>query len=382
MRRWGGLLLLCCLIAAPIWSQDLASVTLATPRMNTGLFAGPGYSFERIGTLLPGQLVNIMERNRLGNWLHVWQVRDDGLIIIDGWVETHAMHFRPGLDLFTMITENWWTLDGDPSRIANPEEARLHSLPIMPRLNDAMREVYERGRTRGRNPAVVTRIGDSLLNSEWYLLPMRQTDYRLGLFDFLEPDIRFFGPNMRWSVAVQRGLSTYGVHDALWAGRGCAPRETPLLCEYRTANPIAAFIMFGPNDLIINAPNDYRQNLARIVQVSFDQGVIPVLMTFSSHPRHRFYARSLQYNNIIADVAAEYGVPLVNVWLAARHLPEYGLEQDLIHLRNSGYRFINFENNLVNRSGVALLNMLSLRFMHELRVTYNLNQPRQVTQER
>jgi hypothetical protein len=380
MRRWGWLLL-CWVIAVPIWSQDLASVTLTTPRMNTGLFAGPGHSFERIGTLLPGQLVNIMERNRLGNWLHVWQVRDDGLIVIDGWVETHAMHFRPGLDLFTMVTENWWTLDGDPSRIANADEARLHGLPIMPRLSDAMREVYERGRTRGRNPAVVTRVGDSLLNSEWYLLPMRQTNYRLGLFDFLEPDIRFFGPNMRLSAAVQRGLSTYGVHDALWAGRGCAPRETPLLCEYRTANPIAAFIMFGPNDLIINAPNDYRQNLVRIVQISLEQGVIPVLMTFSSHPRHRFYARSLQYNNIIADVAAEYDVPLVNVWLAARHLPEYGLEGDLIHLRNSGYRFINFENNLVNRSGVALLNMLSLRFMHELRMTFDLSLPQQVTQE-
>ncbi len=375
MGRWGWLLLLCCVIVTPIWSQDLGSVTLTTPRFNTGLFAGPGYSFERIGTLLPGQLVNIMERNRLGSWLHVWQVREDGLIVIDGWVEAHAMHFRPGLDVFTMVAENWWTLDGDPSRIGNSQEARLYGLPIMPRLSNAMREVYERGRTRGRNPAVVTRVGDSLINSEWYLLPMRQADYRLGLFDFLEPDIRFFGPNMRWSIAVQRGLSTYGVHDSLLAGRGCAANETPLLCEYRTANPIAAFIMFGPNDLIINAPNDYRENVARIVQISIDQGVIPVLMTFSSHPRHRFYARSLQYNNIVADVAEAYQAPLINVWLATRHLPEYGLEGDLVHLRNSGYRFINFENNLVNRSGVALLNLLSLRFMHELRVTFNLGLP-------
>jgi len=370
---WVGLILWA--VVGQAHSQDLSSITLTTPRFATGLYAGPGRSFERINTLLPGQLVNVIERNRLGSWLHVWQVREDGLIVIDGWVETQTMHFRPGLDLFTMVTENWWTLDGDPSRAANPQEARLYQLPIMPHLGGAMHQVYERGRIRGRNPAVVTRVGDSLLNSDWYLLPMRQTNYRLGMFNFLEPDIRFFGPNMRWSVAVQRGLSTYSVHDSLHAGRGCLPNETPLLCEYRTANPIAAFIMFGPNDLVINAPEDYRQNMARIVEVSFEQGVIPVLMTFSSHPRHRFYARSLQYNNIIADLAEQYQVPLINVWLAARHLPEYGLEQDLVHLKNSGYQFINFENDLVNRSGIALLNMLSLRFMHELRVTFDLGLP-------
>lgn len=356
-------------------AQDLGAETLTTPRYSIGLYEGPGITYQKIGTLIPGQLVNIMERNRMGNWVRVSQMLDDGTISINGWVEINAMELRPKLDLFTMVTENWWTLDGDSSRIVNPDEAVLYGKPILPRINEAMRSVFLLGQANGRNSAMVTRIGDSLLNSEWYLLPMTRNDFRLGRYQYLEPDIRFFGPNMHWSIAVQKGLSTYTVFDPLYADRNCMPNESPLACEYRLYKPIAAFIMFGPNDVKIGELEDYRNNVSNIVQESLGVGVIPVLMTFSSHPNNPLYSRTLEYNVALTEIANEYSVPLLNMWLAARTLPDFGLEKDYVHLKNSGFMFINFESGIPDRSGVALLNLLSLRFMQELRLTFQIPLP-------
>jgi hypothetical protein len=372
------LILLVFVLTALVSAQDLNAITLTTPRWQTPVFAGPGITFERVGMLVPGQLVNILERNRLGTWLHVWQMREDGTVPINGWVEVNSMQLRSGLDIYTMVTENYWTLDADPTRIANPQEAILHSFPVIPRISDKMREVYALGQANGMNPAVITRVGDSLLNSEWYLLPMRRTDYRLGRYAFLEPEIRYFGPNMQWSIAVQKGLSTYTVHDPFWATAGCLANETPLRCEYRRSRPLAAFIMFGPNDVKNGTPEDYRANMARIVEESMAAGVIPILMTFSSHPSTALYARTLEYNVIVTELATQYEVPLLNVWLAMRTLPQYGLEQDLIHLKNSGYTFINFEQGITERSGVAMLNLLSLRMMQELRTSLGIVDPNAV----
>ena len=104
------------------------------------------------------------------------------------------------------------------------------------------------------------------------------------------------------------------------------------------------------------------------------QGVIPVLMTFSSHPEANYYRQTLEFNTIIADIADQYHVPLINLWLAARILPEYGLDVDHIHLRNSGFTYMKYDNGEEARSGVALLNLLSLRMLDELRVTLGMDE--------
>lgn len=368
---WVCLILWC----LPLVAQDATAPTLTTPSVTATLYAGPGPTYSVVSTLVPGQLVNIVERNRMGDWLHVRLEASNGTVTLDGWVPYVNMQLLPTLDLFAMVAENDDLPDGDATRVENAAEATLYRFPVLPPIPAAMQVVFERGQALGRNPASVTRVGDSLLSSDWYLSVMRNNDYRLGRYSFLEPDVRFFGVNMHTSVAVQKGLNTYTVQDTLFAGRGCQPSETPLTCEYRQANPMAAFILFGPNDVLINDPQAYEENLSAIVEQSMELGVIPILMTFSTHPNYRFYDHALDYNIIIANVAAAHDVPLLNMWVASRTLPQYGLEGDLIHLKNSGYRYLNFESNLVERSGVTLLNLLSLRLMHELRLALDIPLP-------
>jgi hypothetical protein len=348
-------------------AQDVTVPSLVTPIQPTLLYSGPGITYQPILELLPGQLLNVIERTVLGTWVRLWQVDSAGNVVIDGWLPSHLLYYQPAYNLFTDTAINTQIRDGDPNFISNALEAVLYGYRILPPLKEEMRAVYERGIANGHNPYQVTRVGDSLLISEWYLLPMHQNTYNLGRFGYLEQDMRQFGMYMDWSIANQRGLSTYNVFDSGWAGAGCMVNETPIACEYRIKKPIAAFIMFGPNDVKINARQDYHENLRRIVQFSIDQGVIPVLMTFSSHPAHQWYQRTIDYNLLITQVAMEYRTPLINVWLATRTMQDYGLEQDLLHLRNPGFTTLNIEDAVLNRSGVALLNWLSLAWIHQLR---------------
>lgn len=344
--------------------------TVALLNQQTVLYSGAGSTFEPVTTLPAGTLVSLLGRNRLGNWLHVGLLEAGNAdFTTQGWVRTQALFLRPTVNVFRDVPENWWVGDGDPTRIPNIKEAQLYLYPIMPRLSESMKNVYAYGQTLGNNPNVITRIGDSLINSEWYLLPMAWQNYQLAEHGYLLPALQQFGGQMTASVAVQNGLSTYTVQEALWADkRYCLADETPLVCEIRLRRPMASFISFGPNDVKNGTLESYRQNLTAIIEYCLSQGVIPILMTFSSHPSHPFYERTLEYNATVGTLAQTYEVPLINVWLATRELPNYGLEVDLIHLKNSGYPFLNFGNGTLERSGVAVLNWLSLRFMEELRV--------------
>lgn len=352
-----------------VFAQDIQALSLATPKWQATLYAGPGLTFAPITTLLPGQLVNIKERNSVGSWVRVWQVLSDGTLAIDGWVLSSDLQLRASFDLFRDTPENTWIPDGDPSRVINPQEALLYLYPIMPQMSDTMRPIYEKGIANGNNPALISRVGDSLLMSEWYLLPMTRPDYQLGRYTYLENDLLLFGKNMDWSISAEKGMSTYTLFDATWANSvACLPNENPLACEYRVRKPALAFVMFGPNDVKIDNLNGYRRNLERIVVYSLEQGVIPVMMTFSTHPLHPLYTSTLRYNIAITEIAKQYDAPLLNVWVATRTLPEYGLEVDKLHLKSYGYVNLNFEDGTVERSGIALLNLLTLQFLHEFRL--------------
>jgi hypothetical protein len=243
---------------------------------------------------------------------------------------------------------------------------------VIPTLSDAMQDVYQRGQLEFRNyPHVVTKVGDSLTADPLYLQPMSRSRYQLGPYQYLEETVRYFGASTSVeSVAARVGMTTYTLFDPGWASEPpCQPRETPLDCEYRRKRPSISLIMFGPNDLLRMGDSAFDTQMRLIVEQTLAKGIIPVLSTFSYDPGMGLWLQSVNFNRRLVAIAAEYEVPIINLWLAARALPEYGLEVDHIHMKHWGSENLKFDTGNVAFSGASLRNLLTIRTLDEIRNT-------------
>lgn len=362
---WGG----------GIQAQDAAMPLphTATSHRQTFLHAGPGHTFVDVATLNPGIPVEIVERNSSGTWLRVRRYASDGRVALDGWVMTGYLNLSPELN-YAQIPVNLDLADADSSRVNSQSMSRLYAVPIIPTISDTMVSVFWRGQAFGNQPNVITKVGDSLSATDQYLSPFSAPEYELGPYDFLEPTLLYYGASTAQdSVAAQIGLSTYVVFDPLWADDEiCEPNETPLACEYRTKRPSVAFIMFGPNDVRSMTETEYAAQMRLIVEESLLAGVIPVLFTFSTHEDEAFFWQSINFNLELVAIAEEYSVPLINLWSAARPLPQFGLDEDRVHLAHSGFNTLKYDTGHETWYGVSLQNLLALRTLHNIRLTLGL----------
>lgn len=358
------------LIAAPTSAQVVQG---ATAQRETGVFAGPGLTYAITDTLFDGASVIVIERNSVGTWLRV-QLPNAArtAAILDGWVWRGDLAFDDGFGLGAIPISA--LPDADLSTITDPIELVLSAPPIISPLSDAMLAVYERGQELGIQPNAITKVGDSLSADPTYLDVISQPDPILGPYDYLEPTIRFFStPRSHLSVAARRGLTSLVAFDSMWADPGrCEPGESPVICEYRLTQPLVSFIMFGPNDQIAMNTEEFDASMRALVEYTLDQGIIPVLSTFSYSPAHFRASEAAEFNLAVIRLSDEYDVPLINLWLAARPLPRFGLEGDDIHMRLSGYRSVMLDDGVETRFGGALRNLLSFRMLHEIRLALGL----------
>lgn len=329
------------------------------------LYAGPGDSHAQVRWLPAGVPVEARQRNAIGNWLYV-STPDDG---IAGWVPTGYLNSNPDLRM-SNIPINSVLADADPANVEQPSVAALYAAPVIGTVSDAMREVYMRGQAMGNRAAIVTKVGDSLTADPQYLTLISQEEVVLGPYDTLEDTIAYFSESLALAnVAAQVGLTSYVVFDPMWADADlCAAGESPLACDYRRKKPSIALIMFGSNDVRHIDSLTFGDNMRQIVEYTLEQGIIPVLSTFSYSPEHEYWWQSVDFNQAIIDTAAEYEVPLINLWAAARPLDNYGLEStDLTHMTRSGFNFLKYDTGHESWYGVSLRNLLSLVMLDELR---------------
>ena len=258
--------------------------------------------------------------------------------------------------------------------------ARLRQTPILYNMStDAVREIFRRGQENGQRADVFAKIGDSNTASGDYLRPIGMDGGAycdLGAYAYLQETIDYFSASPRDSVpnsfntsgfAARDGLSMAGLLDPFWAiAPECGAGESPLLCEIRVNRPGIAIIMLGRGDVVFGDPEGYRANTELVVQTSIDQGVIPVLTTFVLLPDHIYWAETLQYDNILIDVAEEYQIPLINLWLAVQTLPAYGIEPYVSHLHHAVGEFCNFTGSELAYGG-TLRNLLTLQALDEIR---------------
>lgn len=338
-----------------------------TVRNTTPLYSGPGITYRTLGELDGDERLDLLARNTIGNWVEL-RVEDGDASTVEGWALTGDLEFDDTIH-FSQVNIDSTLTDAALYNVDDETTARLYAVPVIPHISDAMRMVYALGQSLGNHSNAITKIGDSLSVSSIYLTPMWRTDHKLGAYDYLADTIAYFGESTRHqSVASRIGLNTSSIFDPMWADQAmCNADESPLMCEYRISRPSIAFIMFGPNDVVSNMTvEEYSEQMRLMVEISLDVGIIPVLSTFSVHPESRWWDKSMAFNLALVDIAADYEVPIMNLWSAARVLPNYGLAGDNIHMMHGTYEYFNFTTGHEASVGISLQNLVSLTTLYEL----------------
>ena len=222
----------------------------------------------------------------------------------------------------------------------------LDSTPLMAHYGAHMREIAATGRELSRQPDVVLAVGDCNTVSPYFLAPLVDDGLRLrsagdAFVDdpVLSQTATYFTDSLAYrGQAARIGLNAYAVMDAMWTdSAACQPGESPLACDYRIRQPIAATIMFGANDVIGLSPAGYESALRDIIEYSIREGVIPILNTFPYRGDGEQPEKARRMNAIIIALSQEYRVPLVNYWRASQTLEDYGLYPDNAHMLIAGF---------------------------------------------
>jgi hypothetical protein len=249
------------------------------------------------------------------------------------------------------------TITPAPSLTPSPtfDPASWTDLPIVPQLDERMKEVYRRGLELGNDPHAFSKIGDCGSTPAWFLGDFDRGEYSLGEYQNLNDVIQaFHGSYARTSLAAKSGFNASSIFAPIWANRSqCLPNESPLACEYRVHKPSYAFIMLGSND--VWHQDTFEPQMRKIIEFSIENGVIPILSTKADNLEEDHYI-----NLTIARLAKEYGVPLWNYWQAVQPLENAGLQEDQVHITWGPNRF---DDPLVMKNGWPVRNLNALQVL-------------------
>lgn len=308
---------------SPVPSPTTPSVDAEVTEIGDGLRlrAGPGLSASVLANLPAGAKLQFIGRTSDGGWYQV--VTTDNKT---GWV------WGAYLRIFTDVGNV--PITGDT--IQNPTVPAPSGVSVVSGVSSHARQIFERGQQMGNRRDVFSKVGDSLTVATFVLYPIGWGSYNLGNYQHLQTAVNFFSGTAaregnsfaNISLAADNGWTTREILDPSRARGGvCQGGETPLECEYRVVKPSVALILVGTND-VANVPlNEYSSNLQRIVQITIDRGIIPIVSTIPN--RSGFDVTP--YNQAIRQIAASNDIPLWDYWSAMQLLPNFGLHSDGVH---------------------------------------------------
>ena len=274
-------------------------------------------------------------------------------------------------------------LDIDPATAA-----LLDSVPVVPAISPRVHEIFQRGQALGNNATVFTQVGECNTESQAFMVPFGSGAYDLGAYSHLQSTIGFFQTpigttsNSFWykGVAMTTGLTSAAVIDPSFSNPAfCAPGQSLLECEYERSKPAVALIHLGLYDVYWLSPASFEQSMRRIIEISIDRGVIPVLATFPTYPgdaaswpntaEQRYQNRAL-FNRTIIVLGQEYGVPVMNLWKAVNGVDFHGLlPGDHQHLSESPHgNFHTLFTGDQNQFGFVMWNLTALQTLEALRI--------------
>ncbi|MEL6404843.1 MAG: SH3 domain-containing protein [Chloroflexota bacterium] len=331
---------------------------------------GPSTSFGIIGRITRGTTVYLRGRNSSSTWLQV-QLADGTL----GWVS--AVYVRsdtiystlPDVEDTPELVGETAVTDTDDAVVADAEPVAVPA-GIAPyfTLGAASANIHA---TSSANATRFSKVGDSITAEEVVLNPFDFGQYELGVYSNLQPTVDYFAASWsRSSEAATPGWTTDSVLNPAFADSSvCEAGETPLACEYRIHNPAVALILFGANDVVNVNFENYVANMNRIVDISIENGVIPVLTSLP--PRPDFPARRDLYNQAVLSIATTRGLAYLDLYSALTPLRNAGMSEDGLHPSTPPLGFENAtvftEENL--QYGYVMRNLTALQALHVIRTS-------------
>ncbi len=202
------------------------------------------------------------------------------------------------------------------------------------------RRIFQKGQGMGNRANVFSKVGDSITASENFLYPIGWGQYVLGEYGYLSGVIGYYSQaNARTgnsfantSLAAGGGWTT---ERLLMPGGSNPPvcgSETPIECEYKRVKPAVALIMIGTNDSGSGSADVFAGNLSRIVEITINMGVVPVLSTIPPKNLGEDQDRRVDaYNTVITQTARRYDIPLWDYYSNMAKTPNRGMSADGLH---------------------------------------------------
>ncbi|MFN8417716.1 MAG: SGNH/GDSL hydrolase family protein [Anaerolineae bacterium] len=362
-----GIVLLGCLVLSPLVSMA-AQTSLYERSTLATVIAARGTAVQSTtsagspvnGFVMLAESVILLGKVESGAW---WWAETSA-----GYGYIRASDVQPAGDI-TRLPE----VGDDLAAVVLPPELPVDDAtkyPILPELTDYSRTIWERGQKFGLRADVFTKVGDCLTSDKYKFLGRFGSDgYDLGEYAYLQEVVTYYQqtppregqPNSFWneSIAAYKGFNAASVLDPLWQMTAlCPPEDSPLACEYRLTKPALAIIMFGANDINTLTPAQFDFYLRVVVHQTIDRGILPLLSTFPGNPRSD--GRSHQFNQIVYQIARDYDVPIMNLWLALQPLPDHGRERDTVYMTSTPQTHVSYFTPEHLKYGYTMRNLVTL----------------------
>jgi hypothetical protein len=197
--------------------------------------------------------------------------------------------------------------------------------PIVPELSlHAQQILLQAASNPNLDTHTFSKVGDCQMVAGIFL-----AGYTNGTYDIptgMAETVQWFGASMAEDNIT--AVNGYGINTVLDPAYGlsrgytqCLESETPLDCELRTRRPVVVMIGMGTN-WIPNGEHSFERYLRQVVDKVLATGALPILATKADNVEGNW-----KLNEVIARVASEYDLPLVNVWLSVQDLPNHGLQK-------------------------------------------------------
>lgn len=310
-----ALLVLCVLLGGVNFASAAGPVTFSVTAQRASVRGGPGAAFPRLKTVTRGETFNVTGRAVDGAWLRINVPGIAG----EAWIS--ASLGKVNGDLNGVKTIQTAAATPTPAPTSAPSTVGP-TTPVVAAATTRSRDIFQKGLGLGSNPRAFSKVGDCQSTLPFFLASFdKPGEYRLGDYGYLQETIDNFGGSFaRESLAAKNGMNPASLLSPLWAdAKLCEKGETPLECEYRIHKPAIAIISLGTNGAW-QSDADYEASMRRIIEISIDRGVVPILSTKADNVEG-----GNRFNWIVAKLAAEYDAPLWNYWAAAQGLPNFGL---------------------------------------------------------
>lgn len=324
----------------------------------------PSTNAQILGRLPENDRVQILGRNEDGTWLNVNSSQGTG------WV--YASYIQSGVDINALTVP-------DEAYIATPSSFEVPTVRaaegVVSNITSNAAQIFMTGRSYGNRSNVFSKVGDSITATGHFLYPFGWGNYDLHGYAYFDEVIGFFSTATaresnsfsNGSMAAEPYWNSATVLDPSSSkGDPCLSGEMPLVCEYRVVRPAVSLIMIGTNDIGQHSAEQFQANLQRIVEISIQMGVIPVLSTIP--PKVGWDDEVFTFNQIIIATAQGYDVPLWDFYTAMLALPNQGLDGDGVHPSWKGAEYQDYapsadftDENL--EYGFALRNLTALQLL-------------------